>query len=136
MREIKLTLGSEEFTVRELSARKNSEWRKQLDVPFKAMLQAIGSADEQINSTADIPGVLTRIQDLLIANADLVPDIVISYSSALEEKRAWLDENATESEFLEAFMQIARIAYPTDFFIQQVGEMRKLGSLRQQITMS
>lgn len=130
MREIVLTFAGEKITVIELSARKNSEWRKQLDAPFKAMLEALKATDTQINSMADIPNVMARLQDLLIPNADIIPDIVISYSPVLEALRAWLDENATETEFLNAFLQIARVAYPTDFFMQQAAAMKQLGSAK------
>ncbi|TXH52444.1 MAG: hypothetical protein E6Q97_15975 [Desulfurellales bacterium] len=130
MREFTIILGGQEFNLRELPARQNSAWRKQLDAPFKALLEAVRAADTEINSTADIPVVLNQLQELLIANADQVPDIVISYSPALEVARRFIDENATETEFLNAFMQIARVAYPTDFFIQQVAAMKALGSQR------
>lgn len=130
MREIKLTLGGEEFTLRELSARKNSIWRKQLDEPFGELIKLLQSDDTEINKASDLVGVMARHGATLVAQIETIPDIVISYSPTLEAKREWLDDNATETEYLSAFMILAGVAYPTDFFTQQAVAMRKLGSLR------
>ena len=130
MREFTVTLGGYEFVLRELPARANSQWRKQLEAPFKAMLEAVKATDTEINNLADVPNVLNKLQELLIQNADIIPDIVVSYSPVLQEAQKFLDDNATETEYLNAFMQIARVAYPTDFFIQQVAATKKIGSLR------
>jgi len=128
MREIKLILGNEEFTVRELSATRNREWRQRLEAPIKTIMDAMGVMGDPINTIADVPRAVMKTFDLFLPIADIVPDIVISYSSILEGKRAWLDENATETEYLNAFMTLARVAYPTDFFMQQAAAMKRLGS--------
>lgn len=132
MREIKLILGEKEFTVRELPDRKNKEWRKQLEPILDGVSKLLREDNTEINSAGDLVDIMARNGRALIAQSENAADIVISYSPLLQAEREWLDENVTETEYLAALMALARVAYPTDFFIQQVAGSKSLGLLRPQ----
>lgn len=134
MREIKLSLGGEEITVRELGVMPNKAWRDQLEQPLLDMAKLLELGDKiEINTVEDISATFAQLKVLLLNNLDLVPDLVIAYSPLLTAKRDWLLNNATEEEFLAAFVAIMGVAYPVSFFTQQASGLLKNGYLKQAI---
>ena len=113
MKSVAITLGGQEYTVQEAPLRKNAAWRAGLT----ALLADVGGLMEsastvELNSVADLLGVVRQIQDVLLAAPDRLTAMLFDYSPALAADRERIEAEVYESELLGAFVEVLKLAYP------------------------
>lgn len=107
---VPITLGGNEYRLRELPSRANREWQSHLTKEVRAALTDIGpleTADEVIQAIAD--------------QAELMMDLLISYDVAGKAwpghtpqlpSREWIDTHATDRECYEAIKKVTGVSFP------------------------
>ena len=124
MRTVDITLGGQAFTVRELPVRKNAGWRKALAKPFAELVQTLQTApDSQIDNAQSLADLVKSLSGALIDSVDTIVELLISYSPELEQAREYLEENAYDSEILEAFAGVLGLAFPFGTWKGQLGQL-------------
>ena len=124
MRSIEITLGGQTYIVRELPVRKNAGWRKALGVPFAELVQTLQAApDSRIDTPRDLAELVKSLSGLLIGSIDTLVDLLIAYSPELTAARAAIEENAFDSEILEAFAAVLGLAFPFGTWKGQLGTL-------------
>lgn len=110
-----VVLGEREFVIRELPTKPAEKWRQRLGEEVAPLLGLIQQAPEmmQVEVNAEtLPGLIDKVKLLALNSLPAVRELVISYSQALEAERAWLEENACDSEFIDAFVEVLKLAFP------------------------
>ena len=124
MRSASVTLGEREYKIVELRSRDNSAWRKEFRETLAPVLELLGiaattelptsmaEAQESKNNLAPVFSALQRVAGVMLESIDDVKDMVFSYSPALRKDRERIEENAFDSELVEAFTSILGLAFP------------------------
>lgn len=113
MRTAKLSLGGKEYEVSQLPIKPAKAWR----VKFKAFVGGITDvmasfSGVKLDSVEDLGKAIPAIMGVALDKLDEVAELVLAYSPELEKDRAHIEENATDEEMIEAFMEVARLAFP------------------------
>ncbi len=113
MRTVEIVLGGETYTVQELPSRKNAEWRKKLETPFSDLVTMIESAPTtQIDNVTALGGLVRSVSGMLLGSVDIVIGLLFEYAPNLQKQRLTIEENAFDSEILEAFAKVLSLAFP------------------------
>lgn len=124
MRTVEIVLGGQSYTVSELPSRKNAEWRKKLEQPFAEVVTMIESAPSaQIDNAAALAGLVRSVSGLLLGSVDVVIWLLFEYSPELQKKRLTIEENAFDSEILEAFAKVVTLAFPFGMLKGMIGDL-------------
>ena len=112
MKTAKLTLGGVEYEIQERRARDNAAWRKKLLGPFGDIAKTLNGLSSQELSGESISRVITTFQDMVVGSVDIVTDLVIDYSPVLQTEKKTILTTAYDSEIVEAFGEVLKLAYP------------------------
>lgn len=121
-REATVVFADRKFTVHALNIRASREWRKMFGKHLRLILGMLKNADslELVNNDGDlnagtIVGLVRELGILALDSIDLFAESLFDYSPALAAERDWIEENAEDSELLEALFEIIKLAYPFGF---------------------
>jgi hypothetical protein len=117
MREVTLHLGGKEFTVPQLTIRREAEWRKQAQKALAPFWDATSLMQMDISKPQDLSDLIGKVGALLDVTAAL--DAICAYAPALAEQRDWIEENTYSDEVFGALVGL--------FF----GQLRQLERLPQ-----
>jgi hypothetical protein len=124
MRTIEVVLGGQTFTVRELPVRKNAGWRKQLAEPFAELVQRLAAAPEaKIDDAKSLADLVQSLSGVLIGSIDTLVDLLLAYSPELTHVREFVEENAYDSEIMEAFTGVLGLAFPFGTWKDKLGQL-------------
>jgi hypothetical protein len=112
MKTAKLTLGGVEYEISERRARDNAQWRKKLLGPFGDIAKTLDGLTSQELSGDSISKVIVTFQDVIVGSIDLVTELVIEYSPTLQASKKQIMLEAYDSEIVEAFGEVLKLAYP------------------------
>jgi len=134
-----VTLGEQEYTIRQLPARKASGWRNSLKEPLLKIVGIVAQFSQAGDSLktieeADIANLAPLLQTIIEDvhdGLDQLPDVVLSYSPELQADQQRIDDTTTDEEFLAAFIQMAQHSYP---FFMLIREAKKVGYLAKQFS--
>jgi hypothetical protein len=127
MKTAKLTLGGVEYEIQERRARDNAAWRKKLLGPFGDIAKTLDGLSSQQLTMDGIGAVINTFQDTIVGSVDLITGLVIDYSPVLQaEKKAILAE-AYDSEIVEAFGEVLKLAYPFGPLVAGLVRLTKTG---------
>jgi hypothetical protein len=112
MKTAKLTLGGVEYEIQERRARDNAAWRKKLLGPFGDIAKTLDGLTSQELSGDSISKVIVTFQDVIVGSIDLVTELVIEYSPTLQASKKQIMLEAYDSEIVEAFGEVLKLAYP------------------------
>lgn len=108
-----VTLGGNEYTIAELPLRKNAEWRAKLDETLQKFGDLLGMADEiNLSDTGNVLSILRDASKMIVHSPDLAIDLFFAYAVELEADRSAIMDSAYESELMEAFKSVLKLAYP------------------------
>jgi hypothetical protein len=135
MQIIKTTLGGQSYTISELPARKNAEWRKRLTESFGSLANILTLAP---GIELDNPAQLPRLMELLTAavgnlagSVDVVAGLLFDYSPELDRDRERILDDSYDSEIITAFAGVLTLAYPFGAVMGLARDLgRKVGSAR------
>ncbi len=128
MKTTAITLGGKEYTVTELPSRANAAWRKQFQDKLAPILELLGivpeaelptsAAELEDAAAGNRPGLalaVTAIRSaaqVALSSVDDVLEMTFAYSPALAKERKRIQEEAYDSEIVEAFTAILGLAFP------------------------
>lgn len=126
MRTITVSLGGQDYTVRQLTRRPSSEWRERFAQPIEQLVGAVEYTGELLSSSAaeferqDLGSVVKRLggsllgglSQTLIGSMDEIAEMLYAYSPELAADRDRIDETAYDDEILAAFVEVLKLAYP------------------------
>lgn len=111
-RTVTITLAGVNYTVTELRARDNAAWRKRLDEHFHD-LSAVLSEWTKLEINVDTVGRLVNLaREKLLGSADIIADLVCSYSPQLAENKEQILSATYDSELMAAFVEVLKLAFP------------------------
>ena len=99
---ISLTLAGTEFKVRPRSIKANRDWQGKVRTALGSKFDALDDANG-----------IDELYAYVAGSGDLLTDLVIEYdeTNALPD-RAWIEDNASAHEVLEAFMVLLEQSFP------------------------
>jgi hypothetical protein len=122
MKTVTIKLDGAEYVIREKRHRDNRAWRAALEQPIKELLDTVsGAQDTEITDVPSLIAVFDTVSSTLLSSTDIVCELLISYDPALRD----VVEDGYDSEILDAFREVLKLAYPFGNLIQTV---KKLGA--------
>ncbi len=133
----KITIAKREYDLSELPALDNSEWRQSLTEQYGTLIQQLMSATDTQYDTPDGLAKLGNLGGALVVklggSIEDLRDRVIAYSPDLQRDRDYILKNGYDSEFLKAFVEVIKLAYPFGGLSQMMtAALRQLGELSRQ----
>lgn len=108
-----VTLGGQEYEISQLPMRQNKEWRQEITEPINQIVALVQNYKElEINSAADIAGMIAIVKDVLFGSMDMLLDAMFAYSAALRNDRERIEAEAYDDEAITALISVADLAYP------------------------
>ena len=133
----KITLAGREYTIRELTSRRNAGWRKKLAEPFGALVTRIEAAGEtDITSPRELVSLIRETAGTLLESPDLLAELLFDYAPELAADRERILEEAFDSELMTAFVEVLKLAFPFGSLVEKLSGLRSLGQPVQQTTPS
>ena len=134
MKSIVITLGDREYEIKELTTRKNAAWRVQLQEPFGNLVQMLQDAPTtELNNLRDVGSLVQSMSGLLLGSIDTVIGMVFAYSPVLAADRDYIENEAFDSQLLEAFTGVLGLAYPISTWAgKAAGLARELNAIGSQ----
>jgi len=112
-KQIIVTLGGREYTIKTLPIRQSRKWREKLAGPFGELVDVLeGAGTIELNSWRDIAGLVRVLSGRIIGSVDLILDLLFDYSPELRADQEWIEENAYDEEAMAAFVEVLKLAYP------------------------
>ncbi len=128
MKITKITIAGKEYKITELPRKKNAAWRERVQGEFTEIADMVrGLPDQNVGSTAGVAGLIESFAKKLTGSVDILVDLIFSYSPALRKDAERIDEEAYDSEILEAFWAVAGLAFPFGSLIQRVRGLAERG---------
>lgn len=112
MKTAKITLGGVEYEIQERRARDNAAWRKKLLGPFSDIAKTLNGLSAKQLTADSIGEVISTFQDVVMGSVDLITDLVLDYSPDLHADKKQLLLDGYDSEIVEAFGEVLKLAYP------------------------
>lgn len=131
MRSEQIIIAGQEYEVVELPMRRNAEWRHQLQdalMPMADLMQQSQTVSMDANSAGDVVGIIRKAGLMLIESPDTITDLVFSYAPELEKDRDRVLENAYDSEVMDAFTAVLRLAFPFGRLLSTVRALAASGA--------
>lgn len=108
-----ITLAGKDYEVVQRPMRENKVWRDNLTGPVDKMVSLLMSwQDIEINTGADIVGLVVIVKDVLLGGMDLLLDALFDYSPALAADRERIESEAYDDEAIEALGGVIGLAFP------------------------
>ncbi len=110
-----VTLAGKEYRVAERPTRQNAAFRRKLEAAFAPLAEALTQAtttDLSMARAGDLVAIVRSAGGTLLNSMDVLVDLVCGYAPAIAADLERLQEEAYDSEFLEAFTVVLGLAYP------------------------
>lgn len=113
MRTETVTLGDREFELSELPLRKARQFRETLKEHFGVFITLFeGAPQTDISNTKAVAGLMRVMSDTLLNSVDLAADLLYQYSPELQKQKEWIEDNATSSQVVDAFLAMMALSFP------------------------
>lgn len=116
-----VTLAGRDYTITELPSRKNAEWRAGLAGPFAELSDLLGNWRDTPFTGDGISALIKTLSGLFLGSADRLVALLFAYSAELERDRERIQEEAYDSEIMEALIEVFKLAYPFASMAQRLG---------------
>jgi hypothetical protein len=108
-----ITLAGRQYIVRELPLRKNAAWRADLQNTVMGAADLFAAApDTDVSNPQAVAALIRGVGNLVLGSTDVVVDLLFAYSPELAADREHIEGNAFESEVVEAFTEVVKLAFP------------------------
>jgi hypothetical protein len=115
-------LAGKEYSISQLNMRANKEFRERITDPVNKIIALVQNYQTiEINSAADIAGLVMVIKDVLFGSMDLLLDSLFAYAPELAADRERIEQEAFDDEAIAALGAVASLAYPFDRLITAWG---------------
>lgn len=112
MKSVTVTLGGESYTIHELKARPNAEWRKRLQELLAEVTSLLENAPKLELTTESIVGLIQSAQRLVLSSPDRLRELLLAYAPELAAQQDRIEAEAYDSELLTAFVEVLKLAFP------------------------
>lgn len=110
---VTVMLGGTEFEVVELPARSNVAWRKLLQESVVGLVdRGVNLSETAVGEGTDTAQALDGVMSLVAQAPETAARMICEYSPAIDGAWPELAETVYESELIEAFMQVCKLAFP------------------------
>jgi len=124
VKSVTILLGEQSYTIHELPTRKNEAWRKKLSEPFARVAGFLENGPQkELNDTAGIGALVREVSELLIKSPEIVTGLLFDYAPELAADRERISENCYDSEIMDAFVEVLKLAFPFGGLIQRVAAL-------------
>jgi hypothetical protein len=123
---IEIELGGQTYDIKPLPMRQSRMWREKFSEPIQAILGLLRHAeddllDDEQNVNMRAVAVLLSGADLVLKSPDVLVEALFAYSDELADKRAEIEEAATDEEALAALWEVVtKLAYPFGFILNKL----------------
>lgn len=120
-----VTLGGVEYTINELPARKNSQWRQGFEERLGPILNLVeqAGAGAAISTSDDLMRIAHQVGRVLVKAPDTLIDLIFDYAPNLDAARELILDAAYDSELIGAFQAILGLAYPFGGLARQMASL-------------
>jgi hypothetical protein len=127
-RSVTVKIAERDYEVQELRSRANEAWRKRLQEPFGALVKRLeGAGDTDITSPRELAALVQDTAGALLESPDTLREMLFAYAPALEGDRERILEEAYDSELLDAFVQVLKLAFPFGGIVDKLAGLARLG---------
>lgn len=124
MKSIKAALAGQTYTINELPRKRNAAWRETFQAEFLDVATAIaGAADTDISQTGNIAEVVRGLMGQINGAVDKLLPMLVDYAPSIAADMARIEEEAFESEIIDAFIEVLALAYPFGRALQAIGSL-------------
>jgi len=110
---IEVRLGERTYAIQQLGHLRAKPWKKRLLAEVQPIFDQVTSAsDQEINTPADLLGLLPLAERLFIDALDMVFELLIAYSPTLEADCEYIESCATDTQILAAFQEAVKLSDP------------------------
>lgn len=108
-----ITMAGQAYEVAQLPMKANKLWRDKITEPANKIIALVQNYENiEINSAADIAGLIVVVKDVLFGSMDLLLDALFTYAPELAADRERIEAEAYDDEAITALSSIASLAYP------------------------
>lgn len=130
-----VVLAGREYTVNELPARRNMEWRKLVETQVVEIAGFIERAPQtELTDGAAVSSLVRELGRLVLGSVDIVVELLFAYAPELAKDRKRIEDEAFESELVQAFLEVLQLGYP--FFSLARSMLRIADGLTRDTTMT
>jgi hypothetical protein len=122
---VKVTLGGTEYTIEELKAKANAAWRKRLGEQLQGVAELM---DSDISDADTLRALAGLVMNRIMPAVDTMRDMLLDYCPAIRADRKRIEEEAYDSEIMDAFVKVLALAYPFGSAIQRISSLSGRGS--------
>lgn len=113
-----VTLANKEYAISQLPMRANKEWRDKLGDPINKIVALLQNyKDLEIETGADVVGLVVVVKDVLLGGVDMIMDMLFAYSPVLASDRERIENEAYDDEAITAFAEVLKLAYPLELLL-------------------
>lgn len=110
---VTVMLGGTEFEVVELPARSNVAWRKLLQESVVGLVdRGVNLSETAVGEGTDTAQALDGVMELVAQAPEMAIRLMREYSPAIDQAWNEIEELVYESEVIDAFMQVCKLAFP------------------------
>lgn len=107
---VAVTLGDKSYPIRALNMKASRAWRESFGATVEPLIAAMSSDISAATDLGEIARLLAALKDTLLAAPDLIADALFAYAPNLP--RAEIEEVATDTQAMAAFVEVLQLAYP------------------------
>lgn len=137
MRKVTVTLATQEYVIVERPTRKNEAWRKRLEkeiAPIVEVIKDVNREEISMENAHNLAPAAQQVLEVAMKSPAKIRDLVIAYSPELEKQKEALLDEAYDSEFMDAFIQILGLAYPFGGILPVIQRLSQNGDLTEEET--
>ncbi len=128
MKTAKVSIAGRQYTINELPRKQNAAWRDRVQGLFDEVTGEIrGLPEQEIGSRVGAADLIESLTRRLTGSVDVIVDLIFSYAPEFGDDAQRINEEAYDSEILEAFWAVAKLAFPFGSLIQRVSSLTASG---------
>lgn len=109
MRTVEITLSGQKHTIHEIPSRRAAAWRNRVQEQLGDVAKLIETAPEtDISDSAALASLVRSVGSMVVGSTDIIIELLFEYAPMLRES----DEDFYDSELIEAFVEVIKLAYP------------------------
>jgi len=127
MRSVTVTLAEREYTICELRSRQNEAWRAALKTRFESVAALIENTPATELTTAGVGGLIRNISNVVLGSIADVRELLFEYAPELAQDREYIEEEAYDSDLMNAFTEVLTLAFPFGSAFRRLGALIESG---------
>lgn len=139
-KQVTITLGGKQYSIKEKPMGQNSAWRKKLrESRVMRLFESLDGVVSQIMSlieevalgkkiadldmakTIGVARFLPTIVDGLANSIDEIVELLFDYDAKLQAERKWIEANAYDAEAVAAFVEVLKLTFPITGVLDLIG---------------